>query len=87
MSKTSVYKGVTIEHSTPSLGFFSSGRGGKVVRKFWVGYPTNPGMGRWFDSLAAAKKWIKDGMFFYFFIVVAGSVVSHFVIKKLEEKL
>lgn len=54
------YKGYRLEFSTPSLGFFSSGRGGKVVRSIWVTNDPLGLSGKWCKSEAEAKKWINS---------------------------
>ena len=58
MARVKEYKGHRFEFSTPSFGFFSSGRGGKVIRKIWV---TDDPLGisdQWFDSEAKAKAYV-----------------------------
>jgi len=57
--KVKEYKGWRMEFSTPTLGFFSSGRGGKVVRKIWV--TDSFGIfGKWCSSESEAKKYINE---------------------------
>lgn len=59
--KTKSYKGYILEFSKPVLGFFSSGRGGKVVRKIWVYHPLSlSGYGKWCNSEAEAKKFVNE---------------------------
>lgn len=59
--KVTNYKGWTITSSGASLGFFSSGRAGKVVRKYWVEKPGGFGVfGKWVGSVAEGKKFINE---------------------------
>lgn len=58
--KTKEYKGYILEFSQASIGFFSSGRAGKVVRKIWVYNPLTPGFGKWCKSESEAKKFINE---------------------------
>jgi len=62
MERSQLYKGYMITASSPRLGFYKSGRGGKVVRKFWV-EPEIGGfgvVGKWCNSLAEAKRWVNE---------------------------
>lgn len=60
MGKVKEYKGYRLEFSTPTLGFFSSGRGGKVVRKIWVTDDPLGISGQWFKSESEAKAYINS---------------------------
>jgi len=60
VGKVKEYKGYRLEFQTPSIGFFSSGRGGKVVRKVWVTNDPTGMFGKWCNSEAEAKKYVNS---------------------------
>ena len=57
--KTKKYKGYVLQFSTPTIGFFSSGRAGKVKRKVWI--TDDLGLfGQWANNETEAKKIINE---------------------------
>jgi len=59
-SKVQTYKGYRIVSSGATIVLYSSGRAGKVKRRFWV-EPEIGGfgvVGKWFNSVKEAKAWI-----------------------------
>lgn len=58
--KVKEYKGYIFEYSSPQIGFFSTGRGGKVTRKIFVTHPLTPGFGKWCNSEAEAKRYVNE---------------------------
>jgi len=60
MGRVKEYKGYSLQFTTPHFGFYSSGRGGKVVRKVWVESLLTPGFGKWCNSEAEAKRWVNE---------------------------
>lgn len=57
--KTKKYKGYVLQYSKPTIGFFSSGRAGKVKTKIWVTDELGI-LGQWVNSEAEAKKLINS---------------------------
>lgn len=59
LMKTKNYKGWIFEFSKPTIGFFSSGRAGKVKRKIWVYNPESPSLyGKWCSTEKEAKSFV-----------------------------
>lgn len=57
MAKVKTYKGHTVEISK-TIGFFSTGRSGKLKTKVWISKDPLGISGQWFDSWAKAKSHI-----------------------------
>lgn len=61
-SKFQTYKGYRITSSGATIGFYASGRAGKVKMRFWV-EPEIGGfgiVGKWCNSVKEAKAWINS---------------------------